>query len=326
MPSPQTTSRALFAWVGISLIFALACFLRLFIGSAAIGMPEWDGPRPDRLLAGITVGGCLAVAGVALQALLRNPLAEPFILGLSSGAGLGVILQLLITKALGLAGVGLELGAFAGALASMAIVLLAARKRGVIDPLGLLLTGVVLSTINGAIILFLNYIVGPGGLKDKLAYWMMGYIADSVTRSQLIPIAGLGLAITAGLLFQSRAMDISTLSDDEARSLGVNTKFLRLMLFISASALAALGVIVAGPISFIGLICPHVARMALGPRHAQVIPGSALLGASLVVMADTLSAFIDFKYNTGLVPLGVFTAILGGIAFLWMLRPQLGSH
>ncbi len=325
MPSPST-SRAAFAWVGIALIFALACFLRLFIGSAGIGMPEWEGPRPDRLLAGITVGSCLAVAGVALQALLRNPLAEPFILGLSSGAGLGVIVQLLITRAMGLAGTGVELGALIGAMASMLIVLLAARKKGVVDPLGLLLTGVVLSTINGAIIIFLNYIVGPGGLKDKLSYWMMGYIADSITRMQLLPIAGIGLAITAGLLFQSRALDISTLSDDEAQSLGVNTRRLRILLFIAASTLAALGVIVAGPISFIGLICPHLARLALGPSHAQVIPGSALLGASLVVMADTLSAFIDLQLNTGLVPLGVFTAILGGIAFLWMLRPQLGAH
>ncbi len=308
-------------------MFAVACFLRLYIGSAAIGLPDWEETtRLNRLFAGVTVGACLAVAGVALQALLRNPLAEPFILGLSSGAGLGVIVQLFITQLMGWSGTGIELGALLGAMISMVIVLLAARKKGVVDPLGLLLTGVVLSTINGAVIVLLNYIVGPGGLKEKLSYWMMGYIGDSVTPERLLPAAGLGLALTAGLLFQSRALDISTLSDDEAQSLGVNTRRLRLFLFVAASALAALGVVIAGPISFIGLICPHLARLALGPRHAHLIPASALLGASLVVMADTLSAWIDFMLNTGLVPLGVFTAILGGIGFLWMLRPQLGSH
>lgn len=278
--------------------------------------------RLNRAILGAMVGAALAVSGVALQALLRNPLAEPYILGLSSGAAVGVMVQMLLSYVLHLSFGANHLGAVLGATLSMLVVFSASRRRGVIDPLGLLLVGVVLSTINGAIIMLVNYLVGPAGLREDLFRWMMGYLNEGVSSSA---IATVGLVSFAGFLLliqQARAMDVASFSDTEAASLGVNLPRLRVMLFLVASVLAAGAVVLAGPIAFVGLICPHLARMLLGPSHRPLLIGSALLGATLVMLADTAAVLLDF--GQGLMPIGIFTAFLGGPAFLFMLRPQLG--
>ena len=132
-------------------------------------------------------------------------------------------------------------------------------------------------------------------------------------------VCGLGVLLAA-----SRAMGVATTSDAEAISLGVNLPRMRAVLFAVASVLAAGAVVLAGPIAFVGLVCPHIARLVLGPRHGPLLIGSALLGASLVITADTTSAALGLWLGIGLMPIGIFTAIGGGPAFLWMLRPQLG--
>lgn len=329
-------------------VLAGAAALRLCVGTSTLGLPAgadgWDvlALRGDRLVTGAVVGAALAIAGVALQALLRNALAEPFILGLSTGAAAGMVGQRLLAAALGVSlGFGLG-GAAVGAAACMSIVYFASQRRGLIDPLGLLLTGVVLSTINGALIMLAVHF-RPDLLRVELSQWMMGYLSDdggaavswvrSVSGtgttgvgfpSLLVTVAGLTLLGFACLLGRARAMDVATLSEGEAEALGVNLRRLRVELFAVSSVLAAGAVVLAGPIAFVGLVCPHVARLLVGPGHRGLLWSSAVLGAALVVLADTAGAGLALGLGSGVVPLGVFTAIVGGVAFLWMLHPRLG--
>jgi len=280
--------------------------------------------RLTRVVIAIIVGASLACSGVALQALLRNPLAEPYILGLSSGAALGVMAQSLLFYYLHLRlGAG-HVGALLGAAATMLIVYAVSRRRGMIDPLGLLLTGVVVSTINGAIIMLLNYLVGPGGLRENLIHWLMGYLSESVSSATIMTVALVALASIGVLTRLGPAMDVASFSDAEAISLGLNLMRLRTTLFLLASILAAGAVVLAGPIAFVGLICPHLIRALLGPAHRALVIGSALTGAILILLADLAAVGLDRAMGVGLMPIGIFTAMIGGPVFLWMLRPQLG--
>lgn len=279
--------------------------------------------RMARLALAILAGSSLATSGVALQALLRNPLAEPFILGLSSGAGVGVMAQMLAGHYLGLTLGTPHMGALLGASVSMLIVYTAGRRRGIIDPVGLLLIGVVLSTINGAIIVLLNYLPGSAGLRDDLARWMMGYLNEAVMGTPALPmiatVTGVGIV---GLFFYGPAMDAASFSEVEATSLGVNLPRLRTVLFVTACVLAGGAVVLAGPIAFVGLICPHAVRLLLGPTHRPLLVGAAMAGAMLLLLADAATVWLDF--GQGRLPLGVLTSVLGGPVFVWMLRPQLG--
>lgn len=325
-PRPNSPARTTAVFVVLILLFALVAVARLYVGSAGVGWVSGDilDVRVHRLLIAVTAGVALAVSGVALQTLLRNPLAEPYILGLSTGAGAGVMAQAWLLYALGFAAGAGYAGAVAGATVSMLIVFLAGRRRGIIDPVGLLLTGVVLGTINGALIMLFNYAVGPGGLRDDLSRWMMGYTNEGVG-SATVSIVGAFTAAGLGFLIaKASAMDVATLAEGEAVSLGVDVPRMRVMLFVVASVLAAGAVVLTGPVAFVGLICPHVARLLLGPRHTGLLSASAIAGAILIVSADTGSSLIAYLFETGTIPIGVFTAMIGGPAFLWMLRPQLG--
>ena len=323
--------------IGVLVIILIAvAVLRLHVSAVSFGWPDgehWKEILFERrflLILGLLVGVALATSGVALQALLRNPLAEPFILGLSTGAAAGVMAQSLLYRSLQLPLGASGIGALLGAAASMVIVFLASRRKGMIDPLGLLLTGVVLSTINGAIIMLLNYAVGPGGIRNDLAQWMMGFLNQNSGLTTVWIVAGVTLTGLVVLIILGRAMDVASFSDTEAQSLGVNLARLRTILFITASVLAAAAVVLAGPIAFVGLISPHLARLLLGPGHRVLLIGAAIIGGCLIVAADILSSLIGFvslsvfEFQVGNLPIGIFTAMIGGPAFLWMLRPQLG--
>ena len=330
-PRRHDAQRVALVCLGLAVLLVAACAARLAVGTTGVGLPAWghDFVWTARLMLmalGLVVGVNLAVSGVALQALLRNPLAEPFILGLSTGAAAGMMAQRWLWYQLGY-GVGADYaGAMLGAGAVITVVFLASRREGLIDPLGLLLTGVVISTIGGAVVMFFNYAIGQGGLREGVARWMMGYLNDAGTSwgtlGFVAALGGVGLAL---LLALSRQMDVATLSDDEAQSLGVNLKRLRVVLLLTASLLAAGAVILSGPIAFVGLVCPHLARLLTGPSHGPLLIASALLGGALIVLADTLTAGIDLAFGIGSLPLGIFTAVVGGVAFLWMLRPRLGQ-
>jgi iron complex transport system permease protein len=152
----------------------------------------------------------------------------------------------------------------------------------------------------------------------------MGQIDEGVEQATILAVGLLTAAGLAVLLWQGRAMDVATFSDAEAESLGVHLGRLRRTLFFVASLLAAGAVVLAGPIAFIGLICPHLARLVLGPAHRPLLLASALIGAGLIMLADMTSIGLHLTFRWGLMPLGIFTAVLGGICFLWMLRPRLG--
>lgn len=324
-------------WIGLmALLLAGMYVLRLFLGSSGIGWPEGEFAdhflqlRSLRGTEAICVGAALAAGGVALQVLLRNPLAEPYILGLSSGAAVGVMVQLMLGYQLGIAiestALANHAGALIGSLVSLVIVYLIGQRKGIIDPLGLLLVGVILSSINASIIMLINYLPGPAGLREDLSRWMMGYLHESLPSSTvwwICLITGIGIAVLWKL---SGDMDAATFPSEEAHSMGVRLKRLRVILFIISGVLASGAVVLAGPVAFVGLVCPHVARLLVGPSHVRVIPASILCGAILILVADCFSTWIDILTNRGRLPIGIFTAVIGGISFLWLLRPQLGRN
>lgn len=298
-----------------------------FIAIANIFAGDWIdgggqgilGIRLTRVVVAVVAGVALATSGVALQNLLRNPLAEPFILGLSSGAAVGFVVQQMLHKSTGHAFAPLHVGALLGAIATLSVVFITSRRRGVIDPIGVLLTGVVINAVNGAIILILYHFNTIGDMA-ALAMWMQGYLNESPRSLEIIIVSTVTIAGFTLLLVKGRAMDAAMLSDGEAISVGVDLRRLRLTLFAVASLLAAGAVVLAGPLAFVGLICPHLSRLLFGPRHRTLLISSALLGAILLVAADV--AVVAIKERT--FPIGVFTALIGGPMFLSMLRPRLG--
>ena len=330
--------------LGIAIMIALLAgiaLLRLVIyrapgnGGGATGGSsgiEWSWPAGDiaiyrwtPLAVSIIVGSSLAVSGTLLQALLRNPLASPFILGISSGAALGVVAAGYIGYAMDIDTLRTgsnALPAVIGALLTLAIVYGLGQRGGWLDPISLVLIGVIIAAICGAGIMFFQHLV-PYGLRGDLATWMMGSIRQGVDLTTLMICGGIAVAGVLVSALTGRAMDAATLGDDEARSVGLALGPLRAWMFILAGVLAAMSVALAGPIGFVGLIAPHAARMLLGPRHAGVVIGAALLGAAVVVAADVGAQV--FSIGGGRMPAGIFTAIVGGPAFIWLLRSGRGQ-
>lgn len=314
--------------LGLLCLLALAggvCALRLLVtrvdGGVALAWPGSSvaGFRLTATTVGIIVGCGLAVSGVLLQALLRNPLAEPFILGISSGAGLGVMAAMYLAYRMHGAGAGGDqrLGpAILGALLTLATVYALGQRRGWLDPISLVLVGVIISAICGAGIMFFQHLVDTG-LRGQFTTWLMGYIPEAMDDRVLYAS---GAMVLIGLMVggvMGKAMDAATLGDDEARSVGLAIGPLRLGMFALAGVLAAATVALAGPIGFVGLVAPHAARLVLGPRHGALVFGAALCGVALVVGADVARQAIDV--GAGRMPIGIFTALLGGPAFIWLL-------
>ena len=335
---PARSSRNLFMLLALLAALVVTCVLRLLVGQK-FGWPQGDmfasvlrvffgdsmgpqsvgvmGIRVTHVFVAIVAGVALSTSGVALQTLLRNPLAEPFILGLSSGAAVGYITQQMLSKWLGQPLGPLHLGAIAGGTAALTIVYFLGRKRGLVDPLSMLLTGVILSALNGAVIMILFHFNTEGDMA-QLARWMQGFLEESLGSRQMLAITCITFIGLALLLSQSSAMDVALFSDAEALAMGVNLSRLRTMLFLTAGVLASGAVVLAGPLAFVGLICPHIARLLFGPSHRMLLIGSAILGALLIVLADTVMAGIQQRQF----PIGVFTAIVGGPVFLSMLRKR----
>ncbi|MCH8823756.1 MAG: iron ABC transporter permease [Planctomycetes bacterium] len=326
------TKRPLIALAILFIIALAVVVLRLLIdrppgGELTLAWPEesYAKYRFTSAFVGVMIGASLAISGVLLQALLRNPLASPFILGLSSGAGLGVMIGMYLGYVFGIQFANDATGtapAMVGAVFILLIVYLLGRRRGVLDPLSLVLVGVILSAMCGAGMMVLQYLV-PDGLRGDLLIWMMGQIPQVLNNSQLIIVTTVCIAGLIVATIMGKAMDAATFSDDEARSIGLNLGPTRLAMFLLAGALAAVTVAIAGPIGFVGLIAPHAARLVVGPRHRILVIAAAAVGAILVVAADATSQAIDFGH--GRLPVGVFTALIGGPAFIWLLRSGKGQ-
>ncbi len=265
--------------------------------------------RLPRALLAFGVGGLLALSGVELQVLLRNPLADPYVLGVSGGAAAAALAGILAG-----AGFAAVMGdAFLGALAATLLVVLLARLTGPLTPLRLLLTGAVFAAGANALCLLLLSLARAPTLETML-FWLMGGIHAYGTHPLLL--LGLLAAALALLFVEARKLDILLRGPETARALGVRVGALAALLYASSALLTAAAVTEAGMIGFVGLLVPHLARLLGGAGHRRVLPLSTLLGGSLLLSAETLAHSV---LAPRLLPIGVVTALLGVPLFLLLL-------
>ena len=265
--------------------------------------------RIPRALAAFTTGGLLALAGVIMQVLLRNPLADPYILGISGGAAVGALSAIL----LGLGGWWMSNAAFAGALLAVVLVFGIANKFGRWSVTRLLLTGVVISAGWGAVINVLLTTSSSNNVQSML-FWLMGDLSQSRVGFGHLTVL---LAGVLGGLYLSRSLNVLVRGELVAASLGVNIKAMRLLLYLSASLLTATAVTIAGSVGFVGLVIPHMLRLLGARDHRLLLPCSILLGGTFLVIADALARTIIAPQQ---LPVGVVTAIIGVPSFLVILR------
>jgi iron complex transport system permease protein len=270
--------------------------------------------RLPRIVMGACVGALLGCAGALLQGFLRNPLAEPYVLGISSGAGLAVTVAITLNLPLVVAGVYLIPPlAFGGALAALLAVYMLAAARGRLMVTTLILAGVVMSAFLSALVMLFATL--STARYFEVTFWLMGHL-QPVTKSMEAWTAG--YAILGVLLSWSQARDLNALmlGEEEAATLGVKVESLKRNMFILTSLMVGAAVSVSGMIGFVGLVAPHVCRLLLGPDHRLLIPASALGGATLLLLAD-LAARLAFAPAE--LPVGVVTALVGGPFFLYLL-------
>jgi len=308
----------------LALLLLVALFLASSVGAADVSWRDaiagdataraiLFGIRLPRALVAALIGAALAVAGVTFQTLLRNPLADPFILGVSGGAACGAA----VSTALGFARVpGLvPLVAFAGACAATAAVFLLARRRAHTDPTRLLLSGLVLNAFFSAVILVSFALSRQSDLTAALR-WMMGTLFGA-TWSDVVLLAALLALAMATLVFVANDLRMLAFGEDDAKSRGVDVERIKLIGFAAGSVVTGAAVAVSGIIGFVGLLVPHLIRMIWRRDFRFLLPLCALGGATLVVLADLVSRVI---LPSSELPIGAFTAILGVPFFLSLLR------
>ncbi len=269
--------------------------------------------RLPRAFLGVLVGGALASSGVAFQALLRNPLADPYILGVSGGAAVGALVVSLFFSAD--ASAILPLCAFAGAALSALAVFLLARRRSGVSPERLILMGVVVGAFLNAVIMLMVTLSPPGRIPGAL-YWLMGDLGLGTPHRVwvLLPYVAAG---TGALFLLSRGLDLLLLGDSEAFQAGLSVERVKTATYLTASLLAGSVVAVSGLIGFVGLIVPHGARALVGSGHRRLLPAAFLLGAAFLVLSDVIARTAS---PAGELPVGAVTALAGAPFFLYLLR------
>jgi len=316
----------------LALLLAATVVLGLALGPSALPLADvWGallGVAPDAAAADIVrrirmprialaglVGACLSVAGVVFQALLRNPLADPFILGVSGGAALGGIAMLSLGSLVGLGYAAVPPASFAGAILATLLLYLVAGARGRVSAANLLLTGVVFNAFASAAIVFL---ASAAGLTEsaRIFLWLVGNL--SAARLDVLPwlVAFLLLGFAAALVL-SRSLNVLALGDEVAEQLGVPVATQQRVLLVATSLMVGAAVSVAGLVGFVGLIIPHLLRLVLGPDHRLLVPAAALGGAAFLVLCDTVARTLLGGRE---LPVGAITALVGGPLFLALLR------
>lgn len=267
--------------------------------------------RLPRILAAIIVGAALSVAGAAYQGIFKNPLVSPDILGASAGAGFGATLAIILS----LNSLGIQLLAFAfGLLAVGVTYLIGARFVRTNISLILILAGILVGTLFSSFISLLKYVADPYEKLPAITFWLMG----GLTRIELSDLYIVLVPVVVGLvpLFMLRwRLNVMAFGDEEAQTLGVNTKSLRLLTIVSATLVTAAVVSISGIIGWVGLLVPHLARFLVGPDYRLLIPASLLIGSIYLLLVDTLArAILPIE-----IPLGIFTAIIGAPLFIYLL-------
>jgi len=329
-------ARLLGALAGLALVVALAALAALFIGSAAVSpravvaVLMGRGPaqgvdevvvlslRLPRILAALLAGGALAVAGVGFQALTRNPLAEPSVLGVSSGAAFGVVLAQVFGLRAGLfEALGLTAFAFAGALLAGVAVYLIASRAGGLPVHTLLLAGVIVGIFFSAAITVLISIVDFDRLGGVI-HWLLGNLAPIPARALVIfaAVAAAGFWLVVG---RSRQLNLLALGEEGARQLGVDAEQVKRRIFVGAALLVSAVVAFVGPIGFVGLIVPHVLRMTLGPDNRILVPTALLAGGVFLLAADTLARNLLAPAELSV---GVITSFCGAPFFVYLMRSR----
>ena len=276
--------------------------------------------RLPRVLLAFMVGGCLAAVGVGLQALLRNPLADPYVLGISSGAALGAGLAILF----GLTGTvlafsALPLCAMAGGLFSVLVVYRIATAYGYLPIHTLLLAGVILNAIFSALVMFVTSIMEPNRSFGMMS-WLMGTLTAPDYPAMLV-LAGYLLAGLFVLFRQAASLNLLTLGEESARSLGVDVETVKKTVFFTSALLTGAVVSVSGMIGFVGMVIPHAMRLLTGADHRLLLPASALVGGLYLMTADTIARTLLAPTE---IPVGVVTALAGGPFFIYLLTSRKG--
>lgn len=321
-------------WISaLSVILLGISILSLSIGSSGIslkriislifegkGTPEYSiifDIRLPRIILGFAVGGALSLAGVILQGMFRNPLVEPYTLGISGGAALGVCLNIVLRLNSTLGILSMPISGFSGAVLVIFLVYSLSLRKGVLKIQGLLLTGVMISFISSSLIML---IMATSRTEDLhgIIFWIMGSLEEPnwllIKVAVLVSISGLIISY----LF-SRDLNALSLGEEEARHLGISIEKTKRLLFILASVLTGLSVSVAGVIGFVGLVVPHFVRMFMGADHRILLIGSFLCGASFLIFCDTIARTIISPLE---LPVGVITGILGGSLFVYALSKK----
>ena len=264
-----------------------------------------------RIFVAVVAGSGLAVSGIVLQAILRNSLAEPYLLGTSSGAGLGAIIAII----LGLSSAYLPLSAFIGAILSIILVYNLARQNNKIPEQSLILSGVIVSVALSAIIVFLVSISGDEALHG-LTWWLWGnlQVYDPKLLMLVTSVVFLGVAV---IYIFSQDLNAISIGDEEATHLGINVEAVKKILILITSLITASLVCICGIIGFVGLMIPHMMRLVVGPNHKILIPTTALAAAIFMVVCDILSRMIFPPLE---IPVGVITAVLGAPTFIILLK------
>lgn len=335
----HAASRRWTATLGLLCLLVLAGVLALMLGSVALppetivrillsrlGLASSTGYSPGQetivlqirlprlLLAGLA-GAALAIAGAVYQGLFRNPMGDPYLLGVAPGAGLGATIVLAFAGEVAFLGLNLlPAAAFLGALFATALIYSLARVERTTMLTTLLLAGVALGSLLSAVTSFILF-ARPERMQQAV-YWLFG--SFSTARWDSLGLALPYLGVGAALAFsQARALNLLLLDEEQAQHLGVEVERTKLLLVISATLLSAAAVAVSGPIGFVGLVAPHAARLLWGPDYRTLLPTSALTGALFLILADLFTRTV---FAPGELPVGVVSALCGGPFFLYLLR------
>ena len=331
MTHPPLTPRRTFAVIaGLLAVLLAAAFVALSLGSVPVSMEKIAGSftrssavsaaektiileiRLPRLLLAIIVGSGLSVAGLVFQALLRNPLAEPYILGISSGGTAGAILAMTLSAGAGVFAV--PLASFAGSAAVMGLVYSIAHRRGRLDTYTLLLAGVMIGAFFNALILLVVAVINQE-LRSAFL-WLMGNLSGASPSSVAIVSVPVILASLA-LYTQAKGFNLIATGEETAMQLGVNVGTLKKSSYLLASFITGMVVSVSGVVGFVGLIIPHICRMVFGPDHRLLFPASFLSGAIFMVIADLIARIALAPTE---IPVGAVTAAIGAPLFVYLLR------
>lgn len=308
-----------------ALLWLIVAAASALVGSTGTGMPSpeiFNEERLPRILLASLVGAALAAAGVVYQAILRNPLADPYLLGVSTGASLFAYFWRLpaaavVTTSLFASPLTQQGFAFVGALLSIAIVFFLSSRRGRLEPLTLLLVGVVINVINAALFLLISEIHREQSRQTSL---LVGSLLPAPGSEQL-RIVAIAVALCFFLLLLiTPQLNVALLSEPEAQSLGLRIHRLRWIALVLASLITASVVAISGPIGFVGLLSPHVARLIIGNDQRKLFPIATATGAALLCLADSASHLLaQSRFLGTILPVGILTAILGGPIFLLLL-------